>query len=433
MQAERDIVGDVQVRKQRVVLEHHADAALLGRHLQSRPRPDLPLSRISPPCTGSKPAMQRSTVVLPQPHGPSRQPMAPGSSAKAQHRGLRDACRTRARVRGRCTDAAMACAFYGDRRPAEETALRHCTPPWRCRRDQKTISARSAATAIAPAMHAWRTALAALPVLSRCSPRWPCSRSSRAGWRRARRTWAHLAATVLPRLRRQYAALVLLVSVGRRVRRHGHGMARRDGAGFPAALSRMVADAAAGDAGLRHGLRVYGFPAVHRPGADGAARGLRLARARILVSRTSARCGGAASMFVFALYPYVYLLARAAFIEHPPALIEAGAHAGLDRRQAFWRVALPLARPAIAAGMALALMETLADYGTVAVLRRRHVHHRHLPRVVLAGRPRGGGAVLDGAAGLSSCSWSCSSAEPRARALLRRSARPARRAARRRG
>ena len=75
---------------------------------------------------------------------------------------------------------------------------------------------------------------------------------------------------------------------------------------------------------------------------------------------------GAAVMFVFTLYPYVYLLARTAFAERPPAYVEAARTLGLDRRRAFWRVELPLARPAIAGGVALALMETLADFGTVA-------------------------------------------------------------------
>ncbi len=75
---------------------------------------------------------------------------------------------------------------------------------------------------------------------------------------------------------------------------------------------------------------------------------------------------GAAAMFVFTLYPYVYLLARTAFLERPQALVEAARTLGLDRRRAFWRVELPLARPAIAGGIALALMETLADFGTVA-------------------------------------------------------------------
>ena len=76
--------------------------------------------------------------------------------------------------------------------------------------------------------------------------------------------------------------------------------------------------------------------------------------------------GGAAAMFIAVLYPYVYLLARTAFLERPTSLLEAGRTMGLDARRAFWRIDLPLARPAIAGGIALALMETLADYGTVA-------------------------------------------------------------------
>lgn len=76
--------------------------------------------------------------------------------------------------------------------------------------------------------------------------------------------------------------------------------------------------------------------------------------------------GGAAAMFVCVLYPYVYLLARVAFLEQPPSLVEAGRTLGLSPRAAFFRVSLPMARPAIAAGAALALMETLADFGTVS-------------------------------------------------------------------
>ena len=76
--------------------------------------------------------------------------------------------------------------------------------------------------------------------------------------------------------------------------------------------------------------------------------------------------GGAAAVFAFSLYPYVYLLARTAFLERPRALAEAARTLGLDRKRVFWRVELPLARPAIAGGIALVLMETLADYGTVA-------------------------------------------------------------------
>jgi iron(III) transport system permease protein len=75
---------------------------------------------------------------------------------------------------------------------------------------------------------------------------------------------------------------------------------------------------------------------------------------------------GAAAMLSFALYPYVYLIARTAFIELPRSAIEAGRLAGYGAWGAFFRVAVPLARPAIAAGATLALMETLADFGTVS-------------------------------------------------------------------
>jgi iron(III) transport system permease protein len=76
--------------------------------------------------------------------------------------------------------------------------------------------------------------------------------------------------------------------------------------------------------------------------------------------------GGAVVMFSFVLYPYVFMLARSAFMERGGAVIEAGMSLGLSPWQGFVRVSLPLARPAIAAGVALVLMETLADYGTVS-------------------------------------------------------------------
>lgn len=76
--------------------------------------------------------------------------------------------------------------------------------------------------------------------------------------------------------------------------------------------------------------------------------------------------GGAAAMFVCALYPYVYLITRTAFLERGSSTFEAARSLGLSPWGAFARVSLPLARPAVAAGVALVLMETLADYGTVA-------------------------------------------------------------------
>jgi iron(III) transport system permease protein len=75
---------------------------------------------------------------------------------------------------------------------------------------------------------------------------------------------------------------------------------------------------------------------------------------------------GAAAMLSFAFYPYVYLIARTAFHELSRSAVEAGRLAGLSAWGAFFRVAVPLARPAIVAGTALALMETLADFGTVS-------------------------------------------------------------------
>ncbi|MDH3387810.1 MAG: iron ABC transporter permease [Gammaproteobacteria bacterium] len=76
--------------------------------------------------------------------------------------------------------------------------------------------------------------------------------------------------------------------------------------------------------------------------------------------------GGAVTMFSLVLYPYVYLLARAAFLEQSVCVLEVSRTLGCSVWSSFYRVALPLARPAIVAGLSLALMETLADYGAVA-------------------------------------------------------------------
>jgi len=77
---------------------------------------------------------------------------------------------------------------------------------------------------------------------------------------------------------------------------------------------------------------------------------------------------GAVAVFTLVLYPYVYLLARASFLSQSRTLLEAARGLGLSRRAAIARVGLPLARPAILGGMALALMEALADFGTVNLL-----------------------------------------------------------------
>ncbi len=75
--------------------------------------------------------------------------------------------------------------------------------------------------------------------------------------------------------------------------------------------------------------------------------------------------GGAIALFSLTLYPYVYLLTRASFLGQSSRTLEAARGLGCSFPVAFRRVALPLARPAIGAGLALALMETLSDFGTV--------------------------------------------------------------------
>lgn len=75
--------------------------------------------------------------------------------------------------------------------------------------------------------------------------------------------------------------------------------------------------------------------------------------------------GGAIAMLALVLYPYVYMLARVAFLEQSNRLIEASRIMGCNPWRSFWQVGLPLARPSIVAGVSLVLMETLNDFGTV--------------------------------------------------------------------
>lgn len=74
---------------------------------------------------------------------------------------------------------------------------------------------------------------------------------------------------------------------------------------------------------------------------------------------------GAAAMMALVLYPYVYLLSRAAFLEQSVCVLEVSRTLGRGPWRSFFTVALPLARPGIVAGLALVLMEVLADFGTV--------------------------------------------------------------------
>jgi len=74
---------------------------------------------------------------------------------------------------------------------------------------------------------------------------------------------------------------------------------------------------------------------------------------------------GAAAILSLALYPYVYLAARTAFLEQSVCVLEVGRTLGSGPWRIFFRIALPLARPSIFAGLSLVLMETLAEFGAV--------------------------------------------------------------------
>jgi iron(III) transport system permease protein len=80
---------------------------------------------------------------------------------------------------------------------------------------------------------------------------------------------------------------------------------------------------------------------------------------------------GAALMLICVFYPYVYLLARTAFGQQSASAYVAARTLGHGPVAAFWRVSLPMARPGIAAGVLLTVMETIADYGTVAFFNVR--------------------------------------------------------------
>ncbi|WP_342642322.1 ABC transporter permease [Rhodoligotrophos ferricapiens] len=99
--------------------------------------------------------------------------------------------------------------------------------------------------------------------------------------------------------------------------------------------------------------------------------------------------GGAILILAFALYPYVYLTARASFAQTPAQLMDASRALGHSALETFWRIALPLSRPALAAGSALAMMECLNDIGAVGFLGVRtltvNVYNTWLERSNLGG------------------------------------------------
>jgi iron(III) transport system permease protein len=77
---------------------------------------------------------------------------------------------------------------------------------------------------------------------------------------------------------------------------------------------------------------------------------------------------GAVLLFASGFYPYVYILARAAFMRQSAGVLDSARTLGQGPWRSFWRVSLPIARPAIVAGVALAVMETLGEFGAVTYL-----------------------------------------------------------------
>ncbi|NFV80444.1 ABC transporter permease [Magnetospirillum aberrantis] len=177
--------------------------------------------------------------------------------------------------------------------------------------------------------------------------------------------WRHLAATVLP----AYVgnSLLLMLGVGLGVAVGGVGaawlvtMCRFPGSrGLEWALLLPMAMPAYVVAYTYTGLLDFAGPvqgALRLLGGWASARDYWFPEIRSL--------GGAVTVMTLVLYPYVYILARTAFLEQSVCVLEASRTLGRTPWQAFVGVALPLARPAIAAGVALALMETLNDFGTV--------------------------------------------------------------------
>ena len=176
--------------------------------------------------------------------------------------------------------------------------------------------------------------------------------------------WPHLAAYVLPS-----AALNTLLLLGgrrgaHRDHRRRHRLARHRLSLSRPRRARLAAAAAARVPDLHRRLRLC----RHLRRASGrcrprCARCSAGSRPPTTGSRTSARCRGAIFVFGFVLYPYVYLAARAMFQTQSAALFEVARTLGATRFMLARHVALPLARPALAVGLSLALLETLNDIG----------------------------------------------------------------------
>jgi iron(III) transport system permease protein len=177
--------------------------------------------------------------------------------------------------------------------------------------------------------------------------------------------WPHLLSTTLPRYLGNTLVLMLSVGVLTGIVGHRHGMAGGDASFSGPQLVAMGFAHALGRARLCGGLCPCRLSGICRPGADSPARDLWLANSGRLLVSADPDPGAAILVLSAALYPYVYLLARAAFREQSGSAYEVARALGVGPWGRFLRVGLPLARPAIAAGVAVVMMETVNDYGTV--------------------------------------------------------------------
>ena len=177
--------------------------------------------------------------------------------------------------------------------------------------------------------------------------------------------WAHIASTTLPEMLRSSALLALLVAV----------MAGSAGActawlvtacRFPG--QRVLELALLLPLAMPAYVAGYAYTwllDVAGPVQGGIRAATGLSWREMIWFPEIRSLGGASVVLSMVLYPYVYLLCRAAFLSQSTCLIEVSRTLGHSMGRTFLHVALPLARPALAAGVGLALMEVLADFGTV--------------------------------------------------------------------
>ncbi len=395
VEAEGDVVGDRQVREQRVVLEHHADAARLGRAHRAAAADDLAGD-------GDLPAGQRHEAGDGAQHrrlaaargaeqagdGVGRQlERQPAHGRRVAAVGDGDVAHAE-EGRGWAGDAGAAAGARGvvcgigsaNENPYNSRRCPCASPSRRARR----AGIRGAAQPLVLAALAVAL-LMTLPVLGVVG-------HLGAGQASTRAVWAHLLDTVLAEAAATSLALGALVVCGVDVRRHRRGLAG-DAVRLPRpALADLGADAAAGDAGLRRRLRLHRPAAVQRPGADGAARGLRAAAARLLVSRDPLAAGRRGAVRRRALS--VRLRADAAGLPRArPAPGRRRAHARLHaaggvlaRRAAAGAPGDDRRRHAGADGDAVGLRRG-------RVLRPADLHAEPLQRLVQPRRPRRRGAA----------------------------------------